>query len=150
MEYAGEGLREVCEAVGLPPILHLGSCVDNSRILITLTNMVKEGGLGEAISDLPIAGCAPEWMSEKAVAIGLYCVATGVYVDMSPNFPIGGSENVMKYLTEDIESITGGKFAFKTDPIAIAQGMIEHIDKKREALKLRPMMYPVRDITVEV
>jgi len=134
----------------LPPILHMGSCVDNSRILITLTNMVKEGGLGEALSDLPIAGCAPEWMSEKAVSIGLYCVASGAYIDMSPCFPISGSENVMKFLTEEIESITGGKFAFKIDPIAIAQGMIEHIDKKREALKLRPMMYPVREIAVEV
>ncbi len=150
MEYAGEGLREVCEAVGLPPILHMGSCVDNSRVLITLCNMVKEGGLGDSISELPVAGCAPEWMSEKAVSIGLYFVATGVYVDMSPSFPIGGSENVMKFLTDEIESVTGGKFAFKMDPIAIARGMIEHIDKKREALKLRPMMYPVRDIAVEV
>jgi len=150
MEYAGDGLREVCEAVGLPPILYLGSCVDNSRVLITLCNMVKEGGLGDAISELPVAGSAPEWMSEKAVSIGLYFVASGVYVDMSPNFPISGSENVTKFLTEEIESITGGKFAFKMDPIAIAQGMIEHIDKKRKALKLRPMMYPVRDIAVEV
>ncbi len=150
MEYAGEGLREVCEAVGIPPVLHLGSCVDNSRVLITLTNIVKEGGLGDAISDLPVAGCAPEWMSEKAVSIGLYCVASGVYVDMSPCFPISGSENVMNFLTGEIETITGGKFAFKMDPIAIAQGMIEHIDKKREKLKLRPMMYPVKDISVEV
>ncbi len=150
MEYAGEGLREVCEAVGIPPILHMGSCVDNSRILITLTNIIKEGGLGEALSDLPVAGCAPEWMSEKAISIGLYCVGSGLYVDMSPDFPISGSENVYKFLTEDIESITGGKFAFKTDPIAIAQGMIAHIDKKRAALKLRPVMYPIRDIAVEV
>ncbi|MFC1485685.1 anaerobic carbon-monoxide dehydrogenase catalytic subunit [Candidatus Latescibacterota bacterium] len=150
MEYAGDGLREVCEAVGIPPVLHVGSCVDNSRILITLSNIVKEGGLGDAISDLPVAGCAPEWMSEKAVSIGLYCVSSGVYVDMSPAFPISGGESVMKFLTEEIESITGGKFAFKMDPIAIAQGMIEHMDKKREALKLRPMMYPVRDIAVAV
>lgn len=150
IEYAGDGIKEVCEAIGIPPILHMGSCVDNSRILITLTNIVKEGGLGEALSDLPAAGCAPEWMSEKAVAIGLYCVGSGLYIDMSPDFPIGGSDNVYKFLTEDIESITGGKFAFKHDPIAIAHGMIEHIDKKREALKLRPMMYPVRDIAVEV
>ena len=150
MEYAGDGLREVCEAVGIPPVLHVGSCVDNSRILVTLTNIVKEGGLGDAISDLPVAGCAPEWMSEKAVSIGLYCVSSGVYVDMSPSFPIGGSENVQQFLTEEIESLTGGKFAFKIDPVAIAQGMIEHMDKKREVLKLRPMMYPVRDIAVAV
>ena len=150
LEFAGEGLREVCEAVGLPPILHMGSCVDNSRILIAVTNMVKEGGLGDAISDLPIAACAPEWMSEKAVAISLYAVSSGIYVDMSPQFQLGGCENVMKFLTEDIEKITGGKFAFELEPIAIARGMIEHMDKKREALKLRPMMYPVREIAVEV
>ncbi len=150
LEFAGEGLREVCEAVGIPPVLHMGSCVDNSRILIAVTNMVKEGGLGDAISDLPIAACAPEWMSEKAVAIGLYAVSSGIYVDMSPEFQLGGCENVMKFLTEDVEKITGGKFAFELEPIAIARGMIEHMDKKREALKLRPMMYPVREIAVEV
>ncbi|MHB9029731.1 MAG: anaerobic carbon-monoxide dehydrogenase catalytic subunit [Candidatus Latescibacterota bacterium] len=150
MEYAGEGLREICEAVGIPPVIHSGSCVDNSRILNALSNMVSEGGLGEAISDVPAAACAPEWMSEKAVAIGLYAVASGIYVDMSPRFQLGGCEGVLKFLTEDVEKMTGGKFAFNLDPIAIAQGMIEHIDKKREALKLRPMMYPVRDIAVDV
>jgi carbon-monoxide dehydrogenase catalytic subunit len=150
MEFAGEGLREVCEAVGIPPVIHSGSCVDNSRILIALTNMVKEGGLGYAISDVPAAACAPEWMSEKAVTISLYAVASGCYVDMSPMFQLSGCEGVMKFLTEDIEKMTGGKFAFNSDPVTIAQGMIKHIDEKREALKLRPMMYPVRDIAVEV
>ena len=150
MEYAGEGLKEICDAVGIPPVLHMGSCLDNSRVLMALTNMVKEGGLGDAISDVPAAACAPEWMSEKAVAIGLYAVASGIYVDMSPKFQLSGCEGVIKFLTEDIEAITGGKFAFEEDPIAIAKGMIEHIDSKREALKLRPMMYPVRDIEVSV
>jgi anaerobic carbon-monoxide dehydrogenase catalytic subunit len=150
MEFAGEGLREICEAVGIPPIIHSGSCVDNSRILVALSNMVAEGGLGDAISDVPAAACAPEWMSEKAVAIALYAVASGIYVDMSPQFQIGGCEWVMNFLTGDIEKMTGGKFAFNQDPVAIARGMIEHIDKKREALKLRPMMYPVREIAVEV
>ena len=150
MEYAGEGLREICEAVGIPPIIHSGSCVDNSRILVALSNMVSEGGLGDAISDIPVAACAPEWMSEKAVTIGLYAVASGIYVDMSPQFQLGGCEWVLKFLTEDIEKMTGGKFAFNLDPVAIARGMIDHIDKKREALKLRPMMYPVREIAVEV
>jgi len=149
-EYAGDGLREICEAVGIPPVLHVGSCVDNSRILITLTNIVEEGGLGEALSDLPVAGCAPEWMSEKAVTIGFYCVGSGLYVNMSPPFPVGGSENVTRFLTEEIETATGGRFAFETEPVAIAHGMIEHMDRKREALKLRPVMYPVREIAVEV
>ncbi|MFZ1956926.1 MAG: anaerobic carbon-monoxide dehydrogenase catalytic subunit, partial [Desulfobacterales bacterium] len=76
---AGPGLREVCETVGMPPVLGIGSCVDNSRILIACAEMVKEGGLGESIADLPVAGAAPEWMSEKAISIGQYFVASGVY-----------------------------------------------------------------------
>ncbi|MCK4976360.1 MAG: anaerobic carbon-monoxide dehydrogenase catalytic subunit, partial [Anaerolineales bacterium] len=64
LDQVGDGLREVCETIGIPPVLHMGSCVDNSRILIAATAMVKDGGLGDDISDLPAAGAAPEWMSE--------------------------------------------------------------------------------------
>jgi len=78
-EYAGEGLASVCETVGIPPVLHMGACIDNSRILMAATAMVKDGGLGDDISDLPAAGAAPEWMSEKAIAIGQYFVASGVF-----------------------------------------------------------------------
>src|SRR3989338_7600907 len=78
-QYAGAGLASVCEAVGIPPVLHMGACIDNSRILIAATAMVKDGGLGDDISDLPAAGAAPEWMSEKAVAIGQYFVASSVF-----------------------------------------------------------------------
>jgi carbon-monoxide dehydrogenase catalytic subunit len=69
MELAGDGLKSICETVGIPPVLHLGSCIDNSRILTVVSDMVREGGLGDDISDLPIAGVAPEWMSEKALCI---------------------------------------------------------------------------------
>ncbi|MHC4916287.1 MAG: anaerobic carbon-monoxide dehydrogenase catalytic subunit, partial [Planctomycetota bacterium] len=86
-EYAGEGLQEICSAVGIPPVLHLGACVDNSRILITLANIVAEGGLGDDISKLPVAGAAPEWMSEKAVAIGFYFVASGVFTCIGHPLP---------------------------------------------------------------
>ncbi len=141
LKKAGNGLREVCEAVGLPPVLHLGSCVDNSRILRVLTNIVAEGGLGEDISDLPAAGAAPEWMSEKAVAIGFYFVASGVYTMIGKSLPMMGSPNLHRYLTDEIEAETGGKWAFEEDPIKAAHKMIRHIDKKRKALKLRPMLY---------
>ncbi len=140
-EYAGKGLQEVCRAVGIPPVLHLGSCVDNSRILRVLTNIVAEGGLGNDISDLPVAGAAPEWMSEKAVSIGMYFVASGVYTIIDKPLPIMGSRNLYKYLTEEIEKETGGKWAFEEDPIQAAHMMISHIDKKRAALKLKPMIY---------
>lgn len=139
--YAGAGLREVCQAVGIPPVLHVGSCVDNSRILIILSEVLKEGGLGEDFSDLPVAGAAPEWMSEKAVAIGFYVVASGVFTVFGTPHPVLGSENLTNYLTGELENIVGGKFAFEADPIRAAHLMIEHIDKKRAALKLAPVMY---------
>jgi carbon-monoxide dehydrogenase catalytic subunit len=138
---AGKGLQEVCSAVGIGPVLHVGSCVDNSRILTTLANIVAEGGLGDDISDLPVAGAAPEWMSEKAVSIGFYFVASGVYTMIGHPLPMMGSKNMHKYLTEEIEQEIGGKWAFELDPIEAAHKMLRHIDKKRKALKLKPPMY---------
>jgi len=133
-KYAGEGLASVCEAVGIPPVLHLGSCVDNSRILIAATAMVKDGGLGDDISELPVAGAAPEWMSEKAISIGQYFVGSGVFTVFGVNWPTLDSEEVSKYLFEDFEAIYGGMWAFEPDPIKAAHLMINHIDKKRKAL----------------
>lgn len=140
-KYAGKGLQEICEAVGIPPILHVGSCVDNSRILIISTNVVNEGGLGEDIGDLPVAGAAPEWMSEKAISIGFYFVASGVFTVFGTPHPILGSRNVTDLICGGLEEMVGGKFAFESDPIKAAHLMIDHINKKRAALKLKPVMY---------
>ncbi len=133
-KYAGEGLASVCETVGIPPVLHLGSCVDNSRILMAATAMVKDGGLGDDISDLPVAGAAPEWMSEKAISIGQYFVASGVFTVFGVTWPTLGNEGVTKQLFEDSEASYGGMWAFEPDPIKAAHLMIAHIDKKRQAL----------------
>jgi carbon-monoxide dehydrogenase catalytic subunit len=133
-EFAGAGLAEVCETVGIPPVLHMGSCVDNSRILIAATAMVKDGGLGDDISDLPVAGAAPEWMSEKAISIGQYFVASGVYTVFGVTWPTEGSKEVTDYLFKDMEEMYGGMWDFEPDPIRAAQKMIAHIDKKRKAL----------------
>jgi carbon-monoxide dehydrogenase catalytic subunit len=133
-KYCGKGLQEICETVGIPPVLHVGSCVDNSRILTILANTVAEGGLGEDISDLPVAGAAPEWMSEKAVSIGMYFVASGVFTIIAEPLPILGAPNLTRYLTDEIEKDIGGKWAFERDPIKAAGMMIEHIEKKRDAL----------------
>jgi len=133
-KYAGSGLAEVCEAVGIPPVLHMGSCVDNSRILIAATGMVKEGGLGDDISDLPAAGAAPEWMSEKALAIGHYFVASGVFTVFGTTWPTLGSERVTRHLFEEYEDMFMGMWAYEPDPVKGAQLMIAHIDKKRKAL----------------
>ena len=133
-KFAGEGLASVCETVGIPPVLHMGSCVDNSRILMAATAMVKDGGLGDDFSDLPVAGAAPEWYSEKAISIGQYFVASGVFTIFGVTWPTLGSEEFTNYLFKDMEELYGGMWAFEPDPIKAAHLMIEHIDKKRKAL----------------
>jgi len=148
-KYCGKGLAEVCEAVGIPPVLHVGSCVDNSRILTILSNVVAEGGLGEDISELPVAGAAPEWMSEKAISIGMYFVASGVYTVIAEPLPILGAPSLTRYLTDEIEKDVGGKWAFERDPIKAAGMMIEHIEGKRDALginvKVERKLYDMAD-----
>jgi len=133
-EACGPGLREVCETVGMPPVLHSGSCVDNSRILIATSAMVAEGGLGDDISDLPVAGSAPEWMSEKAISIGQYFVSSGVFTVFGISLPITGSKEVTDYLCGDIEKDVGGKWAIEPDPKRHAEMIRDHIESKRDAL----------------
>ncbi|MEE9513333.1 MAG: anaerobic carbon-monoxide dehydrogenase catalytic subunit [Anaerolineales bacterium] len=136
LEMAGSGLREVCEATGMPPVLHLGSCVDNTRILTVLSQVVNEGGLGDDISDVPAVGIAPEWMSEKALAIASYCAASGAYVILGINNPIEGSEVVSEILSKGWEEKVGGKIEFVVEAEDMVTRILEHIDKKREALGL--------------
>ena len=143
LDKVGAGLREVCETVGIPPVLHMGSCVDNTRILTVLTQMVEEGGLGDDIDQIPAVGLAPEWMSEKALAIATYCVASGAYVIFGGASPVSGmpdrvadSDIVLRYISEGWESIYGGKLEFVKDPDEMIRRTLEHIDKKRAALGL--------------
>ena len=131
---AGPGLREICEAVGIPPVLHMGSCVDNSRLLSAATEIIAEGGLGDDISDLPLCGAAPEWVSEKAVAIGHYFVGSGLFVMLGSPLHVKGAPRLTAYLTKEIEGDTGGKFAWTGDPMEQVRQMLVHIDDKRKAL----------------
>jgi carbon-monoxide dehydrogenase catalytic subunit len=132
--FCGPGLAEVCETVGIPPVLHLGSCVDNSRILLAATEVVKAGGLGNDIGDLPAAGSAPEWMSEKAISIGHYFVTSGVYTVFGYHMPLEGAPVLKDYLYKELEKVYGGMWDCEPDPIIHAHKMIAHIDKKRKAL----------------
>ncbi|MEN8200258.1 MAG: carbon monoxide dehydrogenase, partial [Thermodesulfobacteriota bacterium] len=132
-EYCGPGLAEVCETVGMPPVLHVGSCVDNSRLLIALTEMVKEGGLGEDISELPACGTAPLYMSEKAIAIGQYFVTSGAHV-IFQNLPVNGSKVMNDFMLDGMKEEYGACWDYEEDPIKLAQKMIKAIDGKREAL----------------
>ncbi len=131
-EIAGPGLRKICEALKIPPCLHMGSCVDCSRILIALKALAE--ALGVDIADLPAAGSAPEWMSEKAVSIGTYFVASGLLVHLGTVPPVMGSRKVTKLLTEDIEDVVGGRFYVEPDPEKAADTIIEVIREKRRRL----------------
>jgi len=131
---AGDGLAEVCETVGMPPVLGLGSCVDNSRILVACAEMVRIGGLGDKIADLPVAGAAPEWMSEKAISIGHYFVCSGVYTVFGGTFPIVQGTKFHKFLFEGLAELGVGKWDFADDPYEMARKMIAHIDERRRAL----------------
>jgi len=143
LDKVGPGLREVCETVGIPPVLHMGSCVDNSRILTVLTQMAEEGGLGDDIDQIPAVGLAPEWMSEKALSIATYCIASGAYVIFGGSSPVSGmpdrvsdSDLVLKYISKGWEEQWGGKLEFIDDPDEMIRRSLEHIDKKRAALGL--------------
>ncbi|WP_324736253.1 anaerobic carbon-monoxide dehydrogenase catalytic subunit [Thermococcus sp. SY098] len=130
---AGDGLRAVCETLGIPPCLHMGSCVDCSRILIVLGALAE--ALGVDIPDLPVAGSAPEWMSEKAVSIGTYFVASGVFTHLGVVPPVLGSQKVTRLLTDDIEDLLGGKFYVEPDPVKAAETIYNVIIEKRKKLK---------------
>ena len=143
LDKVGPGLREICETVGIPPVLHMGSCVDNTRILTVLTQMVEEGGLGDDIDQVPAVGLAPEWMSEKALSIGTYCVASGAYVIFGGSSPVSGmpdrvdeSDIVAKLISSGWEEKYGGKLEFIPDPDKMIEATLAHIDAKRAALGL--------------
>jgi len=134
VRFAGPGLKEICGALGIPPVLHFGSCVDNARILVLAAALANT--LGVDISDLPLAGAAPEWYSEKAVTIGVYFVASGVFTVLGPTPPVTGSMNVVKLLTEGLNDVVGATFAVEPDPENAALLMRRHIEAKRRALGL--------------
>ena len=134
LQKAGPGLQEICNALGIPPVLHVGSCVDNVRILVLVAALAD--ALGCDISDLPVAGSAPEWYSEKAITIGCYFVASGVFTHLGPMPPITGSMNVVNLLTQGLNQVVGAAFAVEPDPKKAARILISHIENKRQALGL--------------
>jgi carbon-monoxide dehydrogenase catalytic subunit len=131
---AGPGLKEVCGALGIPPVLHMGSCVDNSRIIQLCAIIANE--LGVDISDLPVGASSPEWYSEKAAAIGMYAVASGVYTHLGLPPNILGSEVVTNLAVEGLESLVGATFAVEPDPQKAAELLDSRIQSKRNALGL--------------
>ncbi|MDR1204405.1 MAG: anaerobic carbon-monoxide dehydrogenase catalytic subunit [Peptococcaceae bacterium] len=128
----GAGLRRVCELVGIPPVLHMGACVDISRMMLLVTDIAKDWGV--KVTDLPIVGCAPEWMSEKAVAIANYVVATGIdtYLGIEPQ--VKGSSQMMELITEGTRKLTGAGYVINKDPHELVTAIIAGVEAKRAAL----------------
>ncbi|MDH7593734.1 MAG: anaerobic carbon-monoxide dehydrogenase catalytic subunit [Methanomicrobiales archaeon] len=131
-DLAGDGLGEVCRSLGIPPVLHMGSCVDCSRILVLLAELANT--LGVSIDRLPVAGAAPEWYSQKAVSIGSYFVASGVFTVLGVMPKISGSPSVISLLTAGLNDAVGAAFAVEPDPLKAADLITEHIEEKRKAL----------------
>lgn len=133
-DMAGSGLSAVCKALGIPPVLHMGSCVDNTRILVLAAALANY--LGTDIDKLPLAGAAPEWYSEKAVSIGAYVVASGIFTVLGVQPPIFGSKNVVSLLASGLDDVVGAKFAVEPDPEKAAVLIRRHIEVKRKGLGL--------------
>jgi carbon-monoxide dehydrogenase catalytic subunit len=134
IEGAGKGLKEVCGSLGIPPVLHMGSCVDNSRVINLAAELANLAGV--RIDQLPIAGAAPEWYSSKAETIAAYFVGSGVSVALGVMPRIEGSPNVIKLLTQDLDTVVKAKFWVEPDPRKAAAIIWDHIEEKRRALNI--------------
>jgi carbon-monoxide dehydrogenase catalytic subunit len=137
LEHAGPGLREVCEAIGIPPILHLGACVDNTRILTIASAMAAEGGLSDEIGGMPAVGIAPEWITEKAMSIGVYFAASGVPCIFGGETPAKASKEVIRIMSEVWFERYKGALVFEPDPEKMLALALDYIDKARATLKLK-------------
>jgi anaerobic carbon-monoxide dehydrogenase catalytic subunit len=137
MEFAGESLAEVCETIGIPPVLHMGSCVDNSRILTVLADVAATGGLGDDIAGLPAVGLSPEWFSEKALEIATYCVGSGVHVIFGGvGSPVANSQAATDYMIDGWTERYGGSLRFIKEPADMVTATLDLIDGARKALKI--------------
>ncbi len=133
-ELAGPGLKAVCRALNIPPVLHMGSCVDNTRIINLAAALAN--ALGVDMDMLPVAAAAPEWYSEKAAAIACYAVASGIFTVLGVAPPVLGSKNVTELLLNGLTGHLGACFAVQPDPTKAAELMISHIEGKRRGLGL--------------
>ena len=131
-DLCGAGLKRVCELADIPPVLHMGSCVDISRMLVLAATLAKDSGLN--ISQLPVVGCAPEWMSEKAVSIGNYVVATGLDTFLGVDPYVSGSDKVAELLTSGIRDWVEAAYTVEKDIDKLGDAMIARIEEKREAI----------------
>ena len=133
-DLCGDGLRTVCELADIPPVLHMGSCVDISRILLLVNDIAAQWGVDT--TDLPIIGCAPEWMSEKAISIANYVIGSGIETFLGIEPQVKGSDKMMELITDGTRELVGAGFTIDTDPENLVKLMIEEIEEKRTALNI--------------
>lgn len=131
-DYAGPGLKAVCENLGIPPVLNFGPCLSIGRIEIVVNELAKAMNLD--IPDLPVVISAPQWLEEQALADGSFGLALGLTVHLSQAPPILGSPVVTKVLTEDMASLTGGRVVVEGCPSKAADILCGIIDKKLKRL----------------
>ncbi len=139
-EYAGSGLAAVLGAVGqavgldasLPLVLHMGSCVDNTRAADVAVAVANK--LGVDLDRLPVVASAPEATTEKAIAIGTWAVAAGLPVHVGVVPPVLGGPAVASLLTEGVKELFGGYFIVEPDPVAGAKKLLQAIRERRTAL----------------
>jgi carbon-monoxide dehydrogenase catalytic subunit len=138
--YAGDGLKAVLTALGqavglpgpLPLVLHMGSCVDNTRAVQVAVAVANK--LGVDLDKLPVVASAPEATTEKAIAIGTWAVAAGLPTHVGVIPPVLGSSLVARVLTQDVKSLFGGYFMVETDPVTAARQLVEAIRERRAGL----------------
>ncbi|MBR0105787.1 MAG: anaerobic carbon-monoxide dehydrogenase catalytic subunit [Lachnospiraceae bacterium] len=133
-ELCGEGLRRVCTLADIPPVLHMGSCVDISRMMLLVTGIAKDWGIDTY--QLPVVGCAPEWMSEKAVSIANYVVSTGITTFLGVEPQVSGSKQMMELITDGVREWVDAGYVINTNPDELVDQMIECIEEKRKALDI--------------
>ncbi len=131
-DLCGAGLKRVCELADIPPVLHMGSCVDISRMMVLAAELAKDAGL--QIHQLPVVGCAPEWMSEKAVSIGNYVISTGIDTFLGVDPYVSGSDQMAEILTEGTRKWVDAAYTVETDIDKLVDLMIARIEEKRTAL----------------
>ncbi len=130
----GEGLRRVCTLADIPPVLHMGSCVDISRMMLLVSGIAKDWGIDT--TQLPVVGCAPEWMSEKAVSIANYVVSTGIDVYLGIDPLVSGSDQMMHLITEGTRDWVGAGYTINTNPDELVEAIINGIEEKRKAINI--------------
>jgi carbon-monoxide dehydrogenase catalytic subunit len=134
-EMAGPGLKALCQQLDIPPVLSYGTCTDTGRIADLIAAV--SGALGDVpIPDLPLVAAAPEYMEQKATIDAVFALALGLYTYVNPVPTVTGAPDLVKLLTEDCVDVTGGQLHLETDAVEAAEGMLAHIESKREKLGL--------------